>query len=158
MTPISQRFLVQRHVQSFTHAHIARWSLNRIKPVVINCGFRCVHEVLHRTNYFQPRRRHRVVVHRVEFTSLVQTHHGRIVGQQIENNLVEPHMTSVPVLRIARDDDAIIMAPGFQLEWPTGYDIAGFSPRAAKLLDRFLMEGPEKLMRHHADKVWDRLD
>ena len=153
MTPVGERLLVQRHVQRFAHAHVGGWPFSGVEVVVVDRGFGCVHEILQWPNHVQPRRRHRVVVGRIELAGFIKAHHRGVFGEQVEDNFVQLHISRVPIHGITSDDDAVVVFPGFELEGAAGDDVRGVSPRWTKLLNRLLMEHTKKLVRHHTDKV-----
>ena len=78
-----------------------------------------------------------MVVDRIKLAHLVQIHHGGVVENRIEMELVELDFRCVPVHRIAFEHELVVRHPGLYLEWTTRDDVFRLRPLVALLLDDF---------------------
>ena len=94
-----------------------------------------------------------MVVRSFKLAGFVEIQHGNVVSQHQEDDLVELHTCSIPVFRISLNYQAVIMLPALERKWTAGDNVRSVGPRRSEFFDCLLMQRPEELMRHHADKV-----
>src|SRR6266850_6432106 len=99
-----------------------------------------------------------MIVSSVELTGLVKVQHRGDVSEHVKNNSVEPHVLSVPIHRIASDNDPVIRFPRFHPEAAAGDDVLRIRPCMPEWFNRPLMNDAEEMVGHKANEIRGRLN